>query len=169
MKPINLAVNVSGRQFSQPHFARTVHALLASFDWPAERLELEITENWAMRQPEASAAIMQSLHQSGIRFALDDFGTGYSSLSHLRLYPIDTIKIDRTFISQLGIEPDSETLVQSVIALARSLGMRCVAEGVETATQVDFLQALGCHAVQGYLQAEPMPAEKFCAWAADHS
>ena len=164
MGDIDLAVNVSGRHFGQAGFADVVVRELARSGWPSERLELEITENWAMRRPESSAEVMRVLHDQGIRFALDDFGTGYSSLANLRLFPIDTIKIDCSFVWQIGVDPAGEAVVRSIIALAEELSMRCVAEGVETAEQSDYLRRRRCTTVQGYLYARPMPADELWQW-----
>ena len=164
MGDIDLAVNVSGRHFGQTGFADVVVRELERNGWNSDRLELEITENWAMRRPEASAEVMRVLHDRGVRFALDDFGTGYSSLANLRLFPIDTIKIDCSFVWQIGVDPAGEAVVRSIIALAEELNMRCVAEGVETSEQSDYLQRRRCTSVQGYLYARPMPPDELWDW-----
>lgn len=164
MGDIDLAVNVSGRHFGQAGFAEVVLRELERSGWPSAQLELEITENWAMRRPEASAEVMRVLHDRGVRFALDDFGTGYSSLANLRLFPIDTIKIDCSFVWQIGVDPAGEAVVRSIIALAEELSLRCVAEGVETPEQSDYLRRRRCTSVQGYMYARPMPAEELWEW-----
>ncbi|HEX6886465.1 MAG TPA: bifunctional diguanylate cyclase/phosphodiesterase [Candidatus Nanopelagicales bacterium] len=164
-----LAVNVSGRHFAQPGFVERLLALLAGFDWPPERLELEITEHQAMRQREASIRVMEDLQRAGVRFALDDFGSGYSSVANLREFPLHTAKIDASFVAELGVDERAEALVGSMLALVHSLGLASVAEGVQTLAQEQFLAGAGCHAVQGFRYAPAMPAEAVPRWLAGRS
>nr|WP_281352094.1 EAL domain-containing protein [Microvirga makkahensis] len=157
---VKLAVNVSPAQFSRGDMTKIVAAALARSGLSAQRLELEITESLLIRENAPVQAIMSRLKTLGISFALDDFGTGYSSLSYLRKFPIDTIKIDRSFI--LGVPRDREAvaIVQAVIAMAASLDMGVVAEGLETQEQIDALRQLGCQRGQGYGLGRPQPAEE---------
>ncbi len=169
LSPGVLAVNISGRHFGQPHFADRVLELLASFDHPAEQLELEITEHSAMSQREVGIHAMGQLTQAGVCLALDDFGTGYSSLANLSAFPLTTAKIDSSFIARLDSDPGARPLVAGMVELIQSLGLRCVAEGVETQSQVDFLRASGCDVVQGFRYARPLTPQEVVAWLHDRS
>ncbi|MGV1005712.1 MAG: EAL domain-containing protein [Candidatus Nanopelagicales bacterium] len=164
MPPLRLGINIAATHFNRTDLPDMVATHLTRSGWPPEQLELEITEHAGMHRPEVSTLVVERLTRLGVRMALDDFGTGYSSLSHLRRYPIDTIKIDRQFIAGIGVDDEDETVVASVIALARALGKECGAEGVETAVQADHLRELGCHAAQGYFFGAPMSADDFAAW-----
>ena len=124
-------------------------------------LDLEITESMLMHDLESSAAKLQRLRDAGVRVAIDDFGTGYSSLRHLAKLPVDTLKIDRSFIQRISSDSDDLTIVSTIISLAHSFRMTCVAEGVETSEQLNVLRLLKCDAAQGYLYSPPIPAEKF--------
>ena len=124
-------------------------------------LEIELTENAIMQDPKEAASILDQLHAMGVGMSIDDFGTGYSSLNYLKRFPIDKLKIDRSFIRDISSDPDDAAIVQAIINLAKSLRMTVVAEGVETKAQLDFLRALGCDAYQGYLGGRPMEAERF--------
>jgi diguanylate cyclase (GGDEF)-like protein len=158
-KPLKLSVNVSPVQFAHGDFAKTVEKVLARTGFSANRLILEITETLFMQEGSVVQRCLQELKESGIGFALDDFGTGYSSLGYLRKFPLDAIKIDRSFTIGVPQDPQSVAIVQAVIALGRSLGMRLVAEGLETPEQTEALQALGCHDGQGYGLGRPQPAK----------
>jgi diguanylate cyclase (GGDEF)-like protein/PAS domain S-box-containing protein len=153
-----MAVNVSPTQFRQPGFAELVAATLVATGLPAHRLELEVTENLLLDRPNDAQAAVAALHALGVRICLDDFGTGFSSLSHLRMFPFDKIKIDRTYIAALDGSAQPKALVRAVIDLARGLGMLACAEGVETSAQEETLRGLQCHQLQGYLFARPMKA-----------
>jgi EAL domain-containing protein (putative c-di-GMP-specific phosphodiesterase class I) len=157
--PLVMSVNLSARQFAEPTLVDDVRASLQASDLPADRLELEITESVLLDEGEASAIALRALRDLGVKLVLDDFGTGYSSLSYLRRLPLDTIKIDRSFVD--GIEHDNSNLpiVQAVIALAHGLGIEVVAEGIETIGQLERLRELVCDRGQGYYYARPQPPE----------
>ena len=140
---------------------------LASSGLTAQRLELEVTESVLLDDIEASLAALDAINRLDVQTTLDDFGTGYSSLSYLTKFPFQTLKIDRSFISDLDQSPASVAIVQTVIDLAAKLGMRTVAEGVETQSQLDQLRRTRCDAVQGYLLAHPMPASMVATMLAD--
>jgi EAL domain-containing protein (putative c-di-GMP-specific phosphodiesterase class I) len=124
-------------------------------------LELELTESVLMAEAESTATILRALREKGIKVAIDDFGTGYSSLSYLTKFPVDALKIDQSFVRQLGRSDDDTTIVTAVIAMARSLKLRVIAEGVETLKELNFLRAHRCDEVQGYYFSRPVPAEQF--------
>ncbi|RIX44623.1 MAG: EAL domain-containing protein [Rhodocyclales bacterium GT-UBC] len=158
-----IAVNISAQQFKQPEFAKSVHSVLVETGLPAERLELEITESTVMNGADSSVSTLLELKAMGVKLAIDDFGTGYSSLSYLRRFPLDRLKIDRTFVADLESDADAASLVGSIIALGRSLGLRLVAEGVENSAQVDSLRSMDCERVQGFHFCRPVPAEDVVA------
>lgn len=155
---IGIAVNVSPIQFCKDDFVEKVEAIVREEGFPFERLELEIVETAWFEDAEAARKAMEALRALGIKIALDDFGTGYSSLSALLELPLDKIKIDRSFIARCG-EIQSAAIVHAVIALARAIGLKVTAEGIETPEQHQFVRAAGCHFLQGYLFSEPVPAE----------
>ncbi|HEY9421327.1 MAG TPA: EAL domain-containing protein [Thermoanaerobaculia bacterium] len=152
-----LAVNLSPRSFQQPDLLRHIRAVLAETGLPPSALELEITETLAMQNAEATLAVLRGLKDLGVRIAIDDFGTGYSSLSYLTNFPIDTLKVDRSFVHNLGRGHGGEEVAAAVIALALSLEIGVVAEGVETDEQWRWLLGLGCEKFQGYLFSPPLP------------
>ena len=158
-----IAVNISARQFRQADLARMVTTALADSGLSAERLELEITESCLMNVDD-QLRTMEQLKHLGVQLSIDDFGTGYSSLSYLKRFPVDRLKIDGSFVRDIEDDPDDAVIVTSIIGLARNLDMQVIAEGVESAGQLAFLQAQGCHEIQGYLAARPMPAEAIAAW-----
>jgi diguanylate cyclase (GGDEF)-like protein len=160
-------VNVSARQLGEPNLADVVSEALAATGLPPERLCLEVTESVVMEDAERAIAALEGLRALGVSVALDDFGTGYSSLSYLRRLPIDGLKIDRSFIRGLGHETEDESIVASVIELARALGVDVTAEGVETAEQHARLRAGGCDTMQGFLFARPQPAADVAALMAE--
>ena len=155
---LRVAVNLSTRQFRGQTLVSTVAEVLQRSALAPARLELEITESVPLRQDQATLSILQDLHALGARIALDDFGTGYSSLSYLRSFPFDTIKIDRSFVSDLETRDESIAIIRGIIGLATSLRMSVTAEGVETERQFEFLAAAGCTDIQGYLISIPVPA-----------
>lgn len=157
-----LAINLSPRQFAGRQLARCVLASLARWQVPTEAIELEITESLLLNPEGDSMDELRSLHAQGLRLSLDDFGTGYSSLSYLQRLPIGVLKIDRSFITPLGSE-QANAIVRAIIAMAHSLELSVVAEGVETAAQLAILRALGCDIGQGYFYSQPLPAAAFSA------
>jgi diguanylate cyclase (GGDEF)-like protein len=153
-----LAVNLSARSFQQPDLLQRIQDVLTETGFPPSSLVLEITETLAMQNAEATLAILRGLKELGVRIAIDDFGTGYSSLSYLTTFPIDTLKLDRSFVHTIGKARGSEEVAAAVIALALSLEIAVIAEGVEEEWQMRWLQGLGCEQFQGYLFSPPLPA-----------
>ncbi|GBF27284.1 putative signaling protein [bacterium MnTg02] len=158
---IKLAVNLSPVQFRRPGVAELVSNVLRETGFPPERLELEITEGALLLDTDATIAALTELKSLGVSIAMDDFGTGYSSLGYLRRFPFDKLKIDRNFIKDLGQSTEANAIVQAVISLAKSLGMRANAEGVESFLQADILRIEGCDELQGFFFGKPMPATEF--------
>ena len=162
---IPVSVNVSALQFERRDFGHTVQEALVEAGLKPDMLELEITESTAMTDPDRAARLIEPLRRLGVRFAIDDFGTGHSSLAHLTRMPFDTFKIDQSFVRALGQDPNARVIVQTILALARSLRLEVVAEGAETAEQVTMLQSMGCNVIQGYYFARPMPEADLTAYA----
>jgi diguanylate cyclase (GGDEF)-like protein len=152
-----IAVNVSAVQFRSNDLVGTVIGALRESGLPASRLELEITESVMLQDTDATLATLHKLRELGVQIAMDDFGTGYSSLSYLRRFPFDRIKIDKSFVSELGKRDDCIAIVRAVIALGRDLGIEITAEGVETREQLEMLERVGCDEIQGYLFSRPVP------------
>jgi len=159
MAELTVAVNVSARQFQDEGFVDHVKTLIESTGIPASRLKLELTESMIMNKVEQSIRKMQALKTYGVRFSLDDFGTCYSSLAYLKKLPLDQIKIDRSFVHDLTDNPNDAAIVKAILALAQSLGLDTIAEGVETGAQRVFLEQHGCLAYQGFLYSIPVSAE----------
>lgn len=157
---VPIAANLSARQFRQDDLGTTVQAILQETGLP-HLLELELTESMIMRDPQSAAATMQQLNMLGVSLALDDFGTGYSSLNYLRRFPVDCLKIDRSFISDVADDASAAAVATSIVAIAHSLGLQAVAEGVETKEQLAFLYECGCDSYQGYLFSAPLPQDGF--------
>jgi diguanylate cyclase (GGDEF)-like protein len=155
---LEVFVNLSARQFGRPELLGEVRAALAESGVPAHSLELEITEGVAMRDAAATEAVLRDLKALGVRISIDDFGTGYSSLGYLRRFPLDTLKVDRTFVSDADTDRGNATIASAIIAMAHQLGLRAIAEGVERPGQMDFLALQRCDAVQGFLFSPPVPA-----------
>jgi diguanylate cyclase (GGDEF)-like protein/PAS domain S-box-containing protein len=153
-----LSINVSPRQFRQPEFVARVREILRATGARADRLILEVTEGLLIDDMEETVARMHELAQMGVRFSIDDFGTGYSSLAYLKRLPLYELKIDRSFVQDTPTDANDTAIVQLILSMAQNLGLRVVAEGVETTEQADFLRASGCDAMQGYLFARPMNA-----------
>jgi len=151
-----LSVNLSFGQFRQRDLHRKVADLLAGTGLPPGMLELELTESMLAQEPERAIAIVRELHDLGVGLAIDDFGTGYSSLSYLQQYPVQLLKIDKTFTAGIGRDRGAEAIVRVIIGLARTLGLRTLAEGIETPEQAAFLREAGCDAGQGYLYSRPV-------------
>jgi diguanylate cyclase (GGDEF)-like protein/PAS domain S-box-containing protein len=154
-----VSVNLSARQFEQKNLKDAVHRILRETGVDASLIEFEITESLLMHDPEAAARTLASLKESGVRLSMDDFGTGYSSLGYLKRFPIDKLKIDRTFVHDISTDPDGAALTRAIIHLAQNLRLTVVAEGVETEDQLAFLRANGCDEMQGYLFARPTDPE----------
>ncbi|HET7294076.1 MAG TPA: EAL domain-containing protein [Vicinamibacteria bacterium] len=154
-----VAVNLSARQFQQPDLLAEIARVLEETRLPPGALELEITETVAMQDSERTIATLRRLKDLGVKLSLDDFGTGHSSLSYLRRFPLDTLKIDQSFVRDVTRDAQTASIVQAIITMARSLGLRVVAEGVETAEQQALLRERGCDVAQGYLLSRPVPLE----------
>jgi predicted signal transduction protein with EAL and GGDEF domain len=155
---VRIAVNLSGRQFYDGSLTKVVAEILAETGLEAHRLELELTESMVMKDPKITVASLHELKQMGVTISVDDFGTGYSSLAYLKRYPLDTLKVDRSFVRDIATDPDDAAITNAIIAMAKSLGLRVVGEGVETIQQLEFLMDKGCDVAQGYLLGEPAPA-----------
>jgi diguanylate cyclase (GGDEF)-like protein/PAS domain S-box-containing protein len=154
-----VSVNLSPRQFNDPKLVHTVAAALHETGLPARLLQLEITESTAMQHTDVALATLRRLKELGVSVAIDDFGTGYSSLSYLKRFPVDTLKIDGSFTSELPGDPDQCAIVSAIVALAHALELEVIAEGVETAAQREFLESCGCDYIQGYLTGMPLDAD----------
>jgi diguanylate cyclase (GGDEF)-like protein/PAS domain S-box-containing protein len=155
---VRVAVNISGRQFSHPDFLNTVAQVIARTGVLPSSLELELTESVIMEKAEKNIDSLMALKKMGVQLAIDDFGTGYSSLSYLKHFPIDVIKIDRSFIAEVETNNDDAAITDAIISMAHSLNLRVVAEGVENSGQLQFLRERRCDGAQGYYLATPMPA-----------
>ena len=160
-KAVRLAVNVSPMQLRDRRFSTEVEQALRIDPEAAAGLELEITESLIMENVKLSFDSLQAIRALGVRIAIDDFGTGFSSLSYLSKLPVDTLKIDRSFIIDMGHSPQGLALVDGIVKLSHSLNLRVVAEGVETAAQSGLLAHMGCDEIQGYLYSRPLPAAVF--------
>jgi EAL domain-containing protein (putative c-di-GMP-specific phosphodiesterase class I) len=160
-KDLTLAVNVSVHQLRQRDFVAEVLAVLDRTGADPRRLKLELTESLLLDDAEDTIGKMAALKERGIGFALDDFGTGFSSLSYLKRLPLEKLKIDRSFVGEILTDPNDAAIAQTIVALAQSLGLTTIAEGVETVEQRDFLARAGCHSYQGYLFSRPLPLDDF--------
>ena len=161
LPPLTLAVNVSPHQFRSADMNALITAALSETRYPAEWLELELTESGLMDNQEQTVALLNSLRTQGVRLAIDDFGTGYSSLAYLKRFPLDVLKIDKSFIDDIPHNQDDMEIAATIIAIGRTLGFKVLAEGVETVEQLDFLRIQGCNLYQGYLKSPPLPADDF--------
>jgi len=158
-----IAVNLSTLQFEHSALVETILGTLSRHNVPPEQLILEVTETTAMSNPDESVRVLTELSDAGVKASIDDFGTGYSSLLYLKRLPACELKIDRAFVRELGQEGEDATIVSAIVALARTLNLKVVAEGVETAEQQAFLTELGCNTLQGYLLGKPVSAETITA------
>jgi EAL domain-containing protein (putative c-di-GMP-specific phosphodiesterase class I) len=163
---LSIAVNVSIQQFREADFVGKVLAILRKTGARPDRLKLELTESVLVDNVQDIIEKMGALKAKGVVFSLDDFGIGYSSLSYLKLLPLDQLKIDRSFVRDVLVDPNDAVIAKTIVALARSLGLGVIAEGVETAEQRDFLAAAGCHAYQGYFFCRPLPIDELEAMLA---
>jgi EAL domain-containing protein (putative c-di-GMP-specific phosphodiesterase class I) len=161
---LRMAVNLSARQFRHLFLASMIEDSLRQNGIDPQRLEIELTESLLMEDNESTRAMLASFRRLGVRLAIDDFGTGHSSLTYIRRFAIDTLKIDRSFVQSLPDNGEDAAICSAVIALGRNMKMSVVAEGVETAAQVQLLRELGCDEIQGYWLSRPMPGSDFAAW-----
>jgi diguanylate cyclase (GGDEF)-like protein/PAS domain S-box-containing protein len=164
LPPMMMAVNLSAIQFRHPHLPELVTRILEEEGLEPRYLELELTEGAAMGDAQVAIGVMDRLHERGIRISIDDFGTGYSSLSYLRRFKVYKLKIDKSFVQDIGKDPEGRAIIVAIISLAESLGLRTIAEGVETDDQLEFLRDQGCNEVQGYYFSKPLPADEFDAF-----
>jgi EAL domain-containing protein (putative c-di-GMP-specific phosphodiesterase class I) len=158
---LRIGVNLSAHQFNNTHLNKLVAVTLDNTHLDSRFLELELTESVAMLQVEETLTALKILKKSGIQLTIDDFGTGYSSLSYLKQFPIDRLKIDRSFINDIANDPNDAAIVVAIISMAHCLGLEVIAEGVETGEQLKFLRLHGCNEVQGYLLGRPIPDNEF--------
>jgi Amt family ammonium transporter len=163
-----MSINLSIKQFVQPNLVESIGALLKELDLAPTNLKLEITESTVMEDPIAAVAMLQQMKDLGIRLAIDDFGTGYSSLSYLHRFPLDMLKIDRSFISGSTDASNGMEIARTIMPLARNLCLDVVAEGVETAEQVRELKKLNCKFAQGFYFSKPLAAEEAEALMTEH-
>ena len=166
--PLSMAVNLSPRQFRQKNLVQMVAEILAETGLPPGRLDLEITESTVMHRTEEATVGLRALHALGVQISLDDFGTGYSSLAYLHRFPVHTLKVDQSFVRDIKSDRDDAAIVSTVITLARQMGLKALAEGVETEAQLAFLRSRGCDSFQGYLFCRPQPAAEIEALLIRH-
>jgi diguanylate cyclase (GGDEF)-like protein/PAS domain S-box-containing protein len=159
--PLTLAVNLSPRQFAQRDLCEQIERTLAETGFPVDRLELELTESGLMECGDSAVEVLHRLRALGVRLAIDDFGTGYSSLAYLKNFPLDVLKIDRSFVKDIPFQQDDMAIAAAIVTMGHTLGFRVLAEGVETEAQLAFLKGLGCDQYQGYLCSRPVPADDF--------
>ncbi len=167
--PLVMAVNLSAVQFRHVDLPELVSRILDETGLPPEYLELELTEGVAMHDPQGAIAVMNDLHERGIRLSIDDFGTGYSSLSYLKKFKVYKLKIDQSFVRDISTDPEDKAIVSAIISMAQRLGMQTIAEGVETAGQLAFLREQGCDEVQGYFYSKPLPVDQFEVFSRNHT
>jgi predicted signal transduction protein with EAL and GGDEF domain len=160
LPPVRLAVNISAVQLRHRQLQDHLGHVLTETELDPKYLELEITEHAMMEDEEETARSLEGLKMLGLNIALDDFGTGYSSLSYVQRYPVDSLKIDRSFVKEVSWDPDAQAITTAIVAMAHGLGLRVVAEGVETLGQQEFLTGLGCDELQGYRFSPPVPARE---------
>ncbi|MBF0251746.1 MAG: EAL domain-containing protein [Alphaproteobacteria bacterium] len=168
LPPICIAVNLSARQLREPSFASIVKRILKRMNLDPSALEIEITESMLMSDASNVVAILEDLHDYGIHISMDDFGTGYSSLSYLKRFPIDTIKIDRSFVSDIHTDADDAEIIRTIITMGHTLNRKIIAEGVETREQLRILKSYRCNQIQGYLFSRPLDSEQFVEFVKNH-
>ena len=164
LKPFILAVNLSSKQAQTRKFVPFVEQLIEEYDFPADIMELEITEQVFIERERETLKTMGELKDLGISLAIDNFGTGYSALSHLHRFPIDTLKIDKSFVANLNSSDYDKAITSAIVAMAERLNLRTVAEGVETGEQVRILSEMQCQAAQGFYFTESLTADKLAEW-----
>jgi EAL domain-containing protein (putative c-di-GMP-specific phosphodiesterase class I) len=162
-RPLRIAVNLSARQFGQPPIARTVRRVLKDTGLDPATLELEITESVLLHHDPEKLESLRALAEIGVTLSIDDFGTGYSSLSYLKRFPVDALKIDQSFTHDIPDDADDTALARAIIHMAHILGLKTVAEGVETRAQFEFFRSEHCDAAQGFYFSKPLPAGEFAA------
>jgi EAL domain-containing protein (putative c-di-GMP-specific phosphodiesterase class I) len=158
-----VSVNLSARQFRHEGLVRVVSRILEETGLDARHLEMELTESMVMHNAQAAIATLHGLKSLGVGLSVDDFGTGYSSLAYLKDLPIDTLKIDRSFVREIGAGANEGVIAQAILSLGHALHLKVIAEGVETDAQLRFLRRHGCHEVQGFFYGEPVPAAAYAA------
>ncbi len=161
LAPMVVAVNLSVLQFRHSDLPDLVARIISEAGLPPEYLELELTESITMQDPLGAIAVMNNLHERGVRMSIDDFGTGYSSLSYLKKFNVYKLKIDQSFVRDISTDPEDKAIVMAIINMAKNLGLKTIAEGVETAAQLNFLRDQGCDEAQGFFYSLPLPAEEF--------
>jgi EAL domain-containing protein (putative c-di-GMP-specific phosphodiesterase class I) len=166
---LRLAVNVSAVELRSKEYVAGVAGMLAQSGFDPRRLQLELTETFLMQDSKSTAVVLGAIKELGVQLALDDFGTGYSSLNYMRRFPIDTLKVDRSFVRDLALDASDASVVSAVINMGRSLHMRVVAEGVETLDQLVFLKEHGCSEAQGYYFSRPLKAPDFAVWMSQNN
>jgi diguanylate cyclase len=157
---LSISVNVSTQQFQREDFVDSVLRTVWQYGIRPQQLEIEITESVLMRHIDETTAALRRLRSAGVTLAIDDFGTGYSSLGYLKQFPVDTLKIDRSFVKDLHVSNDDAAICSAIIAMARELRLKVVAEGVEVADQLDFLRRLRCDQIQGFLISKAVPIDQ---------
>jgi EAL domain-containing protein (putative c-di-GMP-specific phosphodiesterase class I) len=161
LPPVRMAVNLSARQFADEDLLEDIAAALESTGLRADLLEVELTESMVIQNTERAGRVLGQMKTMGVRLAIDDFGVGYSSLTHLKRFPIDTLKVDRSFIRDLPEDPEDKAITEAIIAMGKSLNLTVVAEGVETREQESFLQDHACDEMQGFLFSKPIAGDAF--------
>lgn len=169
LAPITMSVNLSAVQFRHPSLLHMVTDILRETAVPSGLLELELTENVAMNNPQSAITIIENLHKHGVKMSIDDFGTGYSSLSYLKKFKVYKLKIDQSFVRDICIDPEDKAIVKAIINMAHSLGLKTIAEGVETADQLRYLSEQSCNEIQGYYFSRPLAPDAFEAYAKEKS
>lgn len=167
--PKTIAINLSARQFMQSGLALQIESILREESLQPRHVEFEITEGMVMSDPERAIIMMENLSDMGVKLALDDFGTGYSSLAYLKRFPMDSLKIDKAFIDDITTSPKDRSMVASIIGMAHNLGLKVIAEGVESEAQLEQLKSLECEYIQGFYYAKPMPADDFIEFIKQHT
>ena len=171
LSPVRIAVNLSARQLRELSFVNLVRDILDETGVEPDGIEIEITESMLMSDSQRTVVTLQALSDMGLHIAMDDFGTGYSSLSYLKKFPIDTIKIDRSFVADITTSPDDAEIIRTIITMGQTLNRGVVAEGVETKEQYDLLAKYNCDHIQGYYICKPLPQNQFAdfhrGWTAE--
>jgi EAL domain-containing protein (putative c-di-GMP-specific phosphodiesterase class I) len=168
LTPVCIAVNVSLRQLTDENLINDIRSALNDSGMEPKLLELEITESMVMRNPERMIAVLAKIKSLGVRLAIDDFGTGYSSLAQIKHFPVDTLKVDRSFIRNIPQDAEDKAITEAIIAMGKTLSLRVVAEGVETEDQMNFLKDHLCDEMQGYYFSKPIIPEKFADLLREH-